>query len=251
MSNLCRELDINRSQFNRYLNGEAYPRPDVLFKICQHFGTDARILHVPIETLIAEQKEHLSEELNFKPFLDRMRGFEHRKMPDGYYRFVRPSPIYPGKVVVSLIVLKTNSDGTKNIAAAIPRYSALGGMVERTWRERRIFGLVFQHIDGVSFFLAASPGSIIQLCYFAPSFGLVGVVFSGYTAFTQRQKPRQAQVIPALLEYSGAEFKDGLRVRRSCGQMDYSEITDFEREFFDSWEPFGPFAERLNRVKRA
>jgi transcriptional regulator with XRE-family HTH domain len=45
ISDLSRRLDINRTQFNRYLSGESFPRPDVLDKICEFFGVDARILH--------------------------------------------------------------------------------------------------------------------------------------------------------------------------------------------------------------
>src|SRR5680860_341270 len=44
VAGLCRDLGINRTQFNRYLTGESFPRPDVLHRICQFFGTDARIL---------------------------------------------------------------------------------------------------------------------------------------------------------------------------------------------------------------
>ena len=44
ISALCRDLGINRTQFNRYLAGESFPRPDVLHRICSFFDVDARIL---------------------------------------------------------------------------------------------------------------------------------------------------------------------------------------------------------------
>ena len=37
ISSICRDLGINRTQFNRYLSGESFPRPDVLHKICIFF----------------------------------------------------------------------------------------------------------------------------------------------------------------------------------------------------------------------
>ena len=55
VSQLCRELGINRTQFNRYLSGESFPRPDVLHRICQFFDMDARILLEPIDTLSTER----------------------------------------------------------------------------------------------------------------------------------------------------------------------------------------------------
>ena len=48
VSQACRDLGINRTQFNRYLSGQASPRPDVLHKICAYFQTDARILLTPL-----------------------------------------------------------------------------------------------------------------------------------------------------------------------------------------------------------
>lgn len=44
VSDCARKLRISRSQLNRFLSGETYPRPDILQRICQQFGTDARIL---------------------------------------------------------------------------------------------------------------------------------------------------------------------------------------------------------------
>lgn len=32
VSAICRELDINRTQFNRYLSGESFPHPDIFGK---------------------------------------------------------------------------------------------------------------------------------------------------------------------------------------------------------------------------
>ena len=51
VSALCRELSLNRTQFNRYLAGESFPRPDILQKICLHFGLDARIMLQPLSEL--------------------------------------------------------------------------------------------------------------------------------------------------------------------------------------------------------
>ena len=51
IAGLCRELGINRTQYNRYLSGESFPRPDVLQRICTFFDTDARILLEPVDEL--------------------------------------------------------------------------------------------------------------------------------------------------------------------------------------------------------
>src|SRR5699024_7323279 len=43
ISELARELDLNRTQMNRFLNSASFPRPDVLQRICTVFGVDARV----------------------------------------------------------------------------------------------------------------------------------------------------------------------------------------------------------------
>ena len=41
IAGLCRELGINRTQYNRYLSGESFPRPDVLQRIVMGVGAEA------------------------------------------------------------------------------------------------------------------------------------------------------------------------------------------------------------------
>lgn len=48
VSAFSRAIKMNRTQINRYLACEAWPRPDVLHRICSHFGVDARILLEPL-----------------------------------------------------------------------------------------------------------------------------------------------------------------------------------------------------------
>ena len=48
VTKICRAANINRTQFNRYLTGESFPRPDMLDRICRFFGVDANILIRPI-----------------------------------------------------------------------------------------------------------------------------------------------------------------------------------------------------------
>ncbi|AZV77956.1 XRE family transcriptional regulator [Parasedimentitalea marina] len=48
VSQICKKANISRNQFNRYLTGESFPRPDVLDRICTFFGVDANILLRPL-----------------------------------------------------------------------------------------------------------------------------------------------------------------------------------------------------------
>lgn len=48
ISEITREIGINRTQFYRFLHGESHPRPDILAKICVHFGVDGNIVLTPL-----------------------------------------------------------------------------------------------------------------------------------------------------------------------------------------------------------
>ncbi|MEM7224584.1 MAG: helix-turn-helix transcriptional regulator [Pseudomonadota bacterium] len=47
ISQVCRDLAVNRSQFNRYLSGASAPRPGLMRKICDYFGIELHEAHLP------------------------------------------------------------------------------------------------------------------------------------------------------------------------------------------------------------
>ncbi len=64
-------MGINRTQLNRYRTGERFPNPDVLARICQHFGVDANILLVPLDQLPAQAAKFLLNEPKVQEVLKR------------------------------------------------------------------------------------------------------------------------------------------------------------------------------------
>ena len=55
VSAVSKDLGISRTQFNRYLSGESFPRPDVLYLICRYFLTDAHILLEPLNAQLNDE----------------------------------------------------------------------------------------------------------------------------------------------------------------------------------------------------
>lgn len=51
VSEVCRRLNINRSQFNKYLNGESFPSRHTLRKICDFFGVEDHEILSPTHQL--------------------------------------------------------------------------------------------------------------------------------------------------------------------------------------------------------
>ena len=76
VASVALDLGLNRTQLNRYIRSEAFPRPDVLSQICDYFGVDARIFNTP---LLSENKPVIMPSGNpvIPPSTD--------SLPDGIY----------------------------------------------------------------------------------------------------------------------------------------------------------------------
>ncbi|WP_372573099.1 helix-turn-helix domain-containing protein [Ruegeria jejuensis] len=85
ISELSRQLGINRTQFNRYLSGESFPRPDVLDRICDFFGTDARILLHPV-AVISRTAPLLSADFLHDFMTPVHAALDERMLPSGLYQ---------------------------------------------------------------------------------------------------------------------------------------------------------------------
>ena len=48
IASVCRDLDINRLQFNRNMSGHYFPKPNVLQQICDYFLVELRIYLEPL-----------------------------------------------------------------------------------------------------------------------------------------------------------------------------------------------------------
>ncbi|MFC6759954.1 helix-turn-helix domain-containing protein [Sulfitobacter porphyrae] len=104
VSDLSRQLSINRTQFNRYLSGESFPRPDILARICSFFGVDARIMLEPIDSLTCPPDPFSCAYLrNFVGAGNRQ--VSQDDFPSGFYRFSRRSFVDPDRFVVSVVMV--------------------------------------------------------------------------------------------------------------------------------------------------
>lgn len=52
ISKVCRDLDINRQQFNKYLSGVSRPSNSNLIKICDYFNTDSAVISLPHQEFV-------------------------------------------------------------------------------------------------------------------------------------------------------------------------------------------------------
>ena len=170
ISALCRDLGINRTQYNRYLSGESFPRPDVLHRICSYFGVDARILLDPVEN-IATSDTGILRHPAVEDFVGHStRPLEETEFPSGFYRFVRRSFMDEQRFVQGLIYvfrndaktflrgsrrLKTTSGPDTSRVPCVRMWQAAGSNV---W-----FMNTSETIPNASFQPPVLPGSVVRM----------------------------------------------------------------------------------------
>ncbi len=118
-SEICRQAGFNRQQFNKYLNGHAWPSLATLRRICDFFGVDDHEILLPHDTFKAIIRLR-PPKFGVKPtiFEDVMRNLMQSEKVDqvnlerhaGYYHvYVAPNPAN-GNLVRSLVRLYREND---------------------------------------------------------------------------------------------------------------------------------------------
>ncbi len=237
ISAVCRALDINRTQFNRYLSGEAHPRPEVLAKICAHFDRDARILLEPLEVIDRDSERAPPALGDADPFNRIMTPFDHARMPDGLYQFVMPNMIDPEVVHIDLIRLFTLPSGVKGIHWSIPKFFAEITNQPTTWHARKMTGFVYQHVDGVSFLMANPISRQIMMVFTTPGFRGAPTVYTGFAAMTQTLGPMKSQATPLIMTKLPHSFRAAIALRRRQNKMDRAALSEAQRHYLDGWTP--------------
>ena len=234
ISAVCRALDINRTQFNRYLSGEAHPRPEVLKKICAYFNYDARILLQSLAEIDTALPAIRPVEIDSRPFLELTLNFDHNRMPDGLYRMILPSFTDPTGVYFHLIRLFTLKNGGKGVHWAVPRpFAELTGK-STLWQDRKSTGYCMQQADGVSMIMASHFSRLYLMFFVSPGYRGHSHVYTGYAALTQARGIDQAQVQPLFIERPPDTCKAMLAARRQNTDFGQELLTDLQRHYLET-----------------
>lgn len=187
VSALCRDLGINRTQFNRYLSGESFPRPDVLHQICSFFGVDARVLLEPVDTLSPTASELLSH-----PFLSGFFGSGPTEVPEtlfpsGFYRFVRRSFIDDDFFTQGLVHVSRDS-GYTFLRGFEPREAMRGQGLSTEARNREYRGLILRQEEGVMALVTHHASLACSFNFLTPETSFQSNIWEGYATRTVREK---------------------------------------------------------------
>jgi len=214
VTEIARNVGINRTQLNRYIYGEAFPRPDVLHRICSYFGVDARILTQCLEDIEAEQRQIVSgggpiPTLDFEPVSENV-------FPDGFYIEWKQSWIYANMFTKHLLQTSTD-DG-----ARVTRIRAPAGFRPDLKGARYQLPLIDYHgiavnqSDGFAIFDQGRGTHGVAMTAFRKGFMNVENVFPGYKlSAVVFNRQRHHFKGPTILQYIGRNRAEILKVARS------------------------------------
>ncbi|MEM5529442.1 helix-turn-helix transcriptional regulator [Gammaproteobacteria bacterium AS21] len=119
IAQVCRKIGINRSQFNKYLNGQTHPSKSNIKIICDFFGVDEFEILMPNEQfsqIIAPKLSNQAANSGTSVFFDKIIKLKYDSSPSlaryiGWYYEYYYSLGYPGQVFQSLIEVKQSDDG--------------------------------------------------------------------------------------------------------------------------------------------
>ena len=237
ISELARQLGVNRTQFNRYLSGESFPRPDVLDRICNFFEVDARILLEPVERVVATDNSVLLNPAVAEYLGGTARPVPEEVFPSGFYRFTRRSFMDDKAFVQGVIYVFRNRGGTflKGFEAK-DAMRAQGLSVEPRNREFR--GTVIPQEDGIAALVSRKGATTTSFNYLAQIPSFQNNYWVGYAARTVRETETGRRVARLVYEYLGRDPASILPAARQAGFCKLEDLPPFHRTQLRPDTPF-------------
>lgn len=223
VAQLCTRLDINRTQFNRYLSGETFPRPDILHRICTYFGVDARILLEPLADQAPDASEILSAAIGKVVLGANDFRVDPQRLPDGLYRFWRNSYNFPDRVIADMCRIYT--DGEVKIFRGFEQPSPMKSRATMQPVHQLAYrGVFLQHDDGVSLYCATLSGRMISVSFFEYSLGGQADFLGGLSLLTRRRIHGVRRVSFSVLERLPHDLGLCIAPARECGLRRTGEV---------------------------
>lgn len=236
ISELSRQLGINRTQFNRYLSGESFPRPDVLDRICNFFEVDARILLDPVSNIAIS-----SHVLNGSILADfvgvGVNDVAQDAFPSGFFRFSRRSFVNSTQFIVGLVYV-FREDGHTFVRG----YEAKEAMVQQglkpkaTAREFR--GYVTRQEEGVALVVSRRNSMTCSFNYLTRVASIENNFWVGYVTRTVRESASGTRAVRLVYEHLGMDQASIYSVARASGFVAEEELMPFHHRLLQVDETF-------------
>ena len=237
VSEVCTQLNINRAQFNRYLNGESYPRPDTLTKICRFFNTDARILTDPLECIKSQSRDILTHpEISEFSGLDKTRVSE-TELPSGLYRLSRKSFLFPERFITSLLYIYRKDGWTFLKGSEAPQSLKAQGL-SMAPEVRQFKGHVQKIEDGIVAMVSRRNAMTFTFNFISPVASFDRCFWQGYSTRTVNEAINNTRVTRIVYEYLGTSTKQIFATARGVGFCEFDDLPSYHQRLLRADEPF-------------
>lgn len=236
VSDLSRQLGINRTQFNRYLSGESFPRPDVLDRICDFFGVDARILLEPAEK-IGGQNDVLTDPYLIDFVGARVHDIPQRDFPNGFYQFSRRSFIDESRFVTGLVYV-FRKGGHTFVRGYENRKSMKHQGLPFDSQTREYRGYLTAHEDGIAAIMSRRNAMTCSFNFLSQVASFENNFWVGYAARTVPESNSDTRIVRMVYEHLGSEISKVLAVARKAGFILLDDLQPFHRRLLRPDDPF-------------
>lgn len=236
ISELSRQLGINRTQFNRYLSGESFPRPDVLDRICTFFDVDARILLEPVDNL------HMRNDILTGPVLGGFVGAEVTDIPEdvfpsGFYRFSRHSFISETQFIIGLVYVFRDAGSTFVRGFEAREAMSQQGLPADTY-SREFRGFIARQEDGIVAVISRRNAMTCSFNYLSRVASFENNYWVGYVTRTVRESLTGTRAVRMVYEHLGRKRSDIYTAARQSGFVNEDELLPFHRRMLQPGDPF-------------
>lgn len=223
ISDICRQIGVNRTQFNRYLNGTSFPRPDILFRICRHFKVDANIMLNPIDQSPSKQLPSSPNHDDLLATSIADRPFDHYLLPDGMYQYWRKSFRQPHKAYQGMALIKTEG-GQKLWRGYDIHDQAIRSGSNRFSRSSYYDGRLYQQFDGFTLILRTHYNNMMNITYFEYGMEWMPDYYSGISVITRRRLPEANRLASTVMRKLSDNFSEWITCARQCGSMEMDNL---------------------------
>ncbi|MGK7653099.1 helix-turn-helix domain-containing protein [Roseovarius sp. B08] len=237
VSGLCRDIGINRTQFNRYLSGESFPRPDLLHRICEFFNVDARILLEPVEAIFTTSPELLGHAFLSDFFGTAPTAVPEEMFPSGFYSFVRRSFIDDSLFTIGLVHVHREAPYTF-MRGFEPRDAMRSQGLSTEPANREFRGLVMRQEEGVAALVTHRNSLACSFNFLTPETSFQSNIWEGYATRTVREKVTGRRAARMVYEYLGPGLVRALPVARQAGLVTLEDVPVFHARLLRLNEEF-------------
>lgn len=225
IAELSRQLGINRTQFNRYLSGESFPRPDILARICAFFELDARIMLEPLDALRHTNDILTGDELG--EFVGHGAvDVPEEEFPSGFYRFTRRSFVNDAQFVIGLVYVYRR-DG----ATYVRGYEAKEAMRQQgipiDQRSREFRGFVTRQEDGIAAVMSRRYAMTCSFNYLSRIASFENNFWVGYVTRTVRESVNGRRAVRMVYEHLESNRQAIMSAARGTGYIDQKDVLPF------------------------